>query len=54
MVSICSLIPYFFHNDYFLISSTDESENSLNEKKNKIYRIKQFTAETFSISPCGE
>jgi hypothetical protein len=45
---------YFFHNDYFLISSTDESENSLNEKKNKIYRIKQFTAETFSISPCGE
>ncbi|MDC7172523.1 hypothetical protein, partial [Phocaeicola dorei] len=45
---------YFFHNDYFLISSTDESENSLNEKKNKIYRIKQLTAETFSISPCGE
>ena len=38
----------------FYIGSTDESENSLNEKKNKIYRIKQLTAETFSISPCGE
>lgn len=38
----------------FYIGSTDEPENSLNERKIKYTSKKQFTAETHAEYPCGE